>query len=112
MGKKIKTLSKILIILGVCVFAVLTVRSFLKYYDDRSFTVYADSYETNGRNPYISDTLVQRGYRARSELLETIYCVCGLVGCFLGGLPLYWFGCLFEKVEMMETKIDHLNKRQ
>ena len=112
MGKKIKTLAKVLIILGVIVFSVLTVKSFQKYYEDRPYTVYADGYEEYGRNQYISDTLVQRGYQARAELLETIYCACGIAACLLGGLPLYWFGCLFEKVEKIEKQIDRSIKTQ
>ena len=111
MGRKIKTFAKVLIILGMIAFGILTAISFNNYYNDRPYTVYADSYETNGRNPYTPDEYVQRGYKAYSELNETIYYACGFFGCLLGGLPLYWFGCLFQRVEWMHMDIEALKKQ-
>lgn len=111
MGKKIKTFAKVLIILGMAAFAVLTIMSFLRYYDDRPYTVYADGYKEHGSNPYISDSLVQRGYKAYSELSETIYYACGMVACLFAGLPLYWFGCLFTLNELMSDKITRISAK-
>ena len=111
MGRKIKTFAKVIIILGMLAFGALSALTFLKYYEDRPYTVYADGYETNGSNPYISDSLVQRGYKAYAELTETIYYVCGFFACLLGGLPIYWFGCLFQRVEYIQADIIELRKQ-
>ena len=112
MGKKIKTFAKVLIILGMIAFGVLAYISFKNYYADRPFTVYADGYKEYGDNPYIPSSSVERGFRAYAELTETIYYVCGFFGCLLGGLPLYWFGCLFQRVEWMHMDIEALKKQQ
>jgi hypothetical protein len=83
----------------------------MNYYNDRPYRVYADNYEINGQNPYISNELVQRGYKSYAELNETLYYVCGIFACLLGGLPLYWFGCMFQRVEIAEEKINIILKK-
>ena len=92
-------------------FGALSVTTFLKYYDDRPYTVFSDDYEINGANPYIPYSNIERGYKAQAELTETIYYVCGFFACLLGGLPLYWFGCLFQRVEYIQSDMIELRNQ-
>ena len=45
------------------------------------------------------------GNKAYDGKMVQTYGIAGIIGSLFGGLPLYWFGCLFERVEQLQTSI-------
>ena len=102
MGKKIKTFAKVLMILGV-VSSIAIVFFGLRQYGDNQVYISLTSIGQNTNPDYLLKA--NQGYQG-------IYmAVCGgigIIGCLFGLLPLYWFGCLFHRVESMKEQIEYL----
>lgn len=107
MGGKIKTLAKALMIIGVIVCVICFFVGMGKYNGDKKYIEYATA---NG-GAYGYPSLQAAGDNAYAGRLLMIYGVVGIFGSIIGGLPLYWFGCLFERVEDIQS-ITYDNKRK
>ena len=112
MGSRIKSVAIILIVLGViaCVICFFVGNS--AYQKDKDCIKYAT---VNGGAGYGYSILEEAGNRAYAGQMLRTYSIYGIIGSIFGGLPLYWFGCLFEHVEITreiaeenKRKIDHI----
>ena len=108
MGHKIKKFAKVLMILGMIPCGILAIIHFFQYYENHGWIQFAT---INGGASFpfteVHEHLGNKGY---ASLQTMIYFICGFFACLLGGLPLYWFGCLFERVESIEQNILYMQK--
>ncbi len=77
-----------------------------QYNEDKGYIEYATA---NGGSGYRS--LQEAGDRAYAGLMLKNFSLYGIIGSIVGGLPLYWFGCLFERVEEIQYTTNE-NKRK
>ena len=119
MGRKIKTFAKILIWFGIIGCCVSLWFGFHQYYKNRTFLEYAT---INGgytidplARPYLPSDFnadwEQRGNESLYGLVQTIGSGLGIVACIISGLPLYWFGCLFQRVEYIQADMIELHEQ-
>lgn len=106
MGSRIKSIAKGLIIIAIIGCIICFVIGIIAYSKDSDYIEYATVY---GGSSYGS--LRNAGDRAYAGKMMMIYGAFGIVGSILGGLPLYWFGCLFECVEEIKYTTGQ-NKRE
>lgn len=106
MGGTLKGLAKALMIIGVIVCVICFFVGMGKYNEDKDYLEYAT---VNGGSYY--PNLQAAGDNAYAGRLLMIYGGVGVIGSIIGGLPLYWFGCLFERVEDIQSTT-YENKRK
>ena len=120
MGRKIKTFAKVLIWLGIICCCVSLWFGFTRYYDNKAYFQYAT---VNGG--YTLDPLAKqylpsdfgsnyepRGNEAFYGMVQMIGSGLGIVACIISGIPLYWFGCMFQRVEWIQLDVDAIRKEQ
>ena len=105
MGKGIKVFAIIIMVIGMLTCATFAIITYSKYRSDKPFISFVEGYEEYGENPVFSKDRVERGYLAKAEFTAFIYYLCGFFASLFFGLPLYWFGCLFVKVERIERSL-------
>ena len=111
MGKKIRTFAKLLMCIGISACLIAAAYTLHSCYN-RNSGFYLLRYATaNGgytRSPYapsVGATWEAQGNDIYFSIQLAIYFALGAAGCLLWGLPLCWFGRLFEKVEAIESFI-------
>ena len=108
MGGKIKGLAITLIVLGVIACIICFFEGNSAYQKDKDCLKYATA---NGGAGYGYAILEEAGNRAYAGKMLRTYSIYGIIGSIFGGLPLYWFGCLFERVEEIQYTTNE-NKRK
>jgi len=107
MGSKLKTLAIILIVLGVIASVICFFIGNSAYQKDKDCLKYATVYGGSGGYSILEEA----GNRSYEGLMLRNYGIYGIIGSIIGGLPLYWFGCLFERVDEIKSVVDE-NKRK
>lgn len=107
MGGKLKTLAIVLMVIGILVSVVCFFVGNAAYQKDKDCLKYAT---VNG-GAYGYPILVESGDKAYAGLTLRTNAIYGLIGSIVGSLPLYWFGCLFERVDEIKYVVDE-NKRK
>ncbi|MBE5806790.1 MAG: hypothetical protein E7317_00400 [Clostridiales bacterium] len=106
MGAVIKTLAGVLMVVGAVACAICFCVGLNNYNEDKDYMEYASVY---GGSYYTS--LESAGNNAYAGKMMMIYSGVGVIGSIVGGLPLYWFGCLFEHVEAIRSAVED-NRRK
>ena len=118
MGKKIKITIKLLMFLGV--FACLAFAAYILiscynrnhgFYLLKYATVYG-GYEITPYAPSVGATWEAQGNDIYFSIQLAVYFGLGAVGFLLWGLPIYWLGCLFQRVEWIQLGMDAIKKQQ
>lgn len=119
MGKKIKTFAKVLIWIGVIACCVSLWFGFMRFYDNKAFFQYATINGGYTPGPYLTQYVPDfgsnyepRGNEAFYGMVQMIGSGIGIIVCIISGLPLYWFGCLFQRVEWIQLELDGIRKEQ
>ena len=114
MGSKIKTFAKCFMILGIVICLVSAAYVLVSCYN-RNLGFYHLQHATiNGGNPHsdwVGSDWEAKGNDIYNSIMIAAYLGSGAIGFLFFGLPLYWFGCLFQRVEYMQTDIDDLLNR-
>ena len=100
MGSSIKSFAVFIIIIGIIAGFLCYLFGNSQYNDNKKYMEYAT---INGGSTY--KNLEDAGNEAYAGKDLKTYGIAGIIGSFFGGLPLYWFGCLFERVEQQKTAI-------
>ena len=114
MGKKIRLTVKCLMVLGVCACLIAAAYILISCYD-RNGGFYLLQYATvNGgvSNPYLPAEWEVKGNDVYYSIHLAIYLLLGALGCFLWGVPLCWFGSMFQRVEQIQMELDGIKKEQ
>lgn len=109
MGHKIKTFAKVLIALCIISCVIVIVYGLRMYGDNHVYESVLSIKQTTGQ-VVTSDDIFFAG-RASQGRYTAIYGGIGIVASVISLLPLYWFGCLFERVESIEQNMWTLLKR-
>ena len=99
MGSKIKTVAIVLMIIGIIASIICFFVGNSQYNEDKDYIEYAT---VNGGS-YGYSSLQEAGNRAYAGLMLRRYSLIGIIASIIGMLPLYWFGCLFERVEGIQS---------
>lgn len=119
MGHKIQTFAKVVMILGIIACIVVSFIGFKQYYNNRPYFQYATVF--GGYSPAAIVQQYSPGFgtdweeRGNESLQGFSIMVGGLIGvlsCLFAGLPLYWFGCLFERVEFLQLDVAELKREK
>lgn len=118
MGKKIRLVTKLLMFLGISACLIAAAYVLLTCYE-RNHGFYLLKYATvNGGyavNPYapsVGATWEAQGNDIYFSIQLAIYFAIGAAGCLLWGVPLCWFGSLFQRVEQIQLELDGIRKQQ
>lgn len=118
MGKKIRRITKLLMFLGISACLIAAAYVLLTCYE-RNHGFYLLKYATaNGGytpSPYapsVGATWEAQGNDIYFSIQLAIYFGLGAVGCLLWGVPLCWFGSLFQRVEQIQLELDGIRKQQ
>lgn len=105
MGKKIQRITKVLMFLGISICLVAAAYVLISCYDRNSGFGWLQYATINGgvSNPYLPPEWEIYGNDVYFSIQLAIYFALGAAGCLLCGVPLYWLGRLFEKVEDIES---------
>lgn len=109
MGKRIRTVTKLLMFLGISACLIAAAYILISCYNrNQGFWAleYATAYGGYKINPYVPSvgaTWEAQGNDIYYSIQLAIYFGIGAVGCLLWGVPLCWLGHLFEKVEDIES---------
>ena len=112
MGHKIQKFAKVIMILGMAVCFISAAYTLVSCYD-RNLGFGMIQYATiNGgvTNPYLPAEWEARGNDIYNSFQIAIVFGIGFLSCLFGGLPLYWLGCLFERVEHLQSDITDLKR--
>ena len=104
MGGRIKLLAGWLIAIGIIASVFCLVSGVSQYNENKQYLEYATI--NGGGHGY--KNLEEAGNKAYDGKMVQTYGIAGIIGSLFGGLPLYWFGCLFERVEQLQTSISEL----
>ena len=109
MGKKIQRITKVLMFLGISIFLVASAYVLIScyarnggFYHLRHATING-GYTVSPYVPSVGATWEAQGNDIYFSIQLAIYFALGAAGCLLWGVPLYWLGRLFEKVEDIES---------
>ena len=112
MGKKIKTFAKVIMILGISICLIASAYVLISCYNRNGgfyLLKYATAYGGYEISPYVPSvgaTWEAQGNDIYFSIQLAIYFALGAFGCLLYGLPVYWFGCLFERVDNAKYKYE------
>ena len=107
MGSRIKSIAISLIVIAIIGCVICSFVGLGKYNKDKDYIEYATVY--GGAYGYSS--LQEAGDNAYAGKMLMTYGGWGIAASIIGGLPLYWFGCLFECVEDTQ-QVARENKRE
>ena len=107
MGSRIKSIAIVLVVIAVSVCIICFFVGVGKYSEDKDYIEYATVYG----GAYGYSTLQKAGDNAYAGKLMMKYGGWGIVASIIGGLPLYWFGCLFECVENIQQVVKENERR-
>ena len=112
MGRKIKTFAKVIMILGMCICLIASAYVLISCYNRNGgfyllkYATINGGYEINPYVPYVGATWEAQGNDIYFSIQLAIYFGLGAFGCLLYGLPVYWLGCLFERVDSAKYKYE------
>ena len=115
MGRKIKTFSKVIMILFISACLIAAAYILISCYDRNGGFYHLQHATINGGNPHsdwVGANWEAQGNDIYFSIQLAIYFGLGAAGCLLWGLPLYWFGCMFQRVEQIQLELDGIRKEQ
>ena len=105
MGKVIKGIAITLMVLGILGGAIMTIKGASQYNEDKEYIEYAT---VNGGSRY--SRLEEAGNNAYAGKTLMTYGIASVIGSVVACLPLFWFGCLFVKVDDIQSKVYENNR--
>jgi len=112
LGKKIKTFAKVIMIVGMACCLIGAAYTLIGCYDRNGGWGFLEYATINGgvTNPYLPSEWEMKGNDIYNSIQIAVSFGIGFFSFLLGGLPLYWFGCLFERVEHLQSDIADLRR--